>query len=439
MAERAPTGVATRDRARVGDLPLRVALFAEQGHPRNPFRSGVTRLTEHLVRGCRRRGVELDYFTYHPEGGTDPDGCIRWHRTVPRLGIRLHGLEVDALDLIPLTNPRLRDAAAGRTYDVVLATSPGIGTQGQLLARRLGIPFAAVYTTDLPNYAEALVAGPGTGNGARAGAGRGSDRPTSRGLLARLAGLGAWRYLAWLYRRRRTDLVLVPTENARRDFVAHVPARAQVLGRGADTLSFPEVREDRRAPGEPVRLLYVGRVDYGEKNLAVLEHVLERLPGVELTVVGDGDDLDLMQTRLAGPAAEGRVRFTGRVRDADRLRALYLSSDVFVFPSIYDTLGQVVLEAQKAGLPVVVRDRGGPPELVRDRVTGFVTSDDEAFVDRVSDLVDDVGLRRAMGRAARGHADALPGWTDIIDDLLDRLAGLARRDGVPRETRGSVA
>jgi glycosyltransferase involved in cell wall biosynthesis len=122
------------------------------------------------------------------------------------------------------------------------------------------------------------------------------------------------------------------------------------------------------------------------------------------------------------------VELTGRVDDTERLVSLYRSSDVFVFPSLYDTLGQVVLEAQRAGLPVVVRDQGGPPELVRHGETGFVTPDDATFVQRVEELVSDEELRRRMGRAARDHAESLPGWSDVIADLVGRLRALACGD-----------
>ncbi|MBW3533818.1 MAG: glycosyltransferase [Gemmatimonadetes bacterium] len=388
-------------------VPARIALFAEQGHPDGAFKSGVTRLTGHLVDACRRRGRVLDYFTYHGRGGTLRDGPVRYHTAVPRVPVTFHGLRVDALDVVPLLNRRFRDAAAGRDYDVVLATSPGIGTQAQLLARRRGIPFAAIYTTDLPHYAEALV-------GARPG-------------LGRLARAGAWRYLAWLYDRSRTDLVLVPTEEVRRALTDRVDAEAIVLGRGADTLPFPTVERPRR---ERPRLLYVGRIDYGQKNLGVLEEVVRRVGDrAELWVVGDGDDLPLMRERLAAGVDAGCVRFTGRVDDRDRLMRLYLDADVFVFPSLFDTLGQVVLEAQRAGLPVVVRDRGGPPELVRPGESGFVAPDDEAFVERIVELVDGPQRRVRMGRAARAHAESLPGWDDVTAQLLGHLDGLARDAG----------
>jgi glycosyltransferase involved in cell wall biosynthesis len=392
--------------------PLRVALFAEQGHPEGSFRSGVTRLTDNLVQRCMERGdVTLEFFTYHQHAGTDGVPPLRYHRVTPRMPAAFHGLHVDALDIAPFANPRFVDAARGCPFDVVLGTSPGIGTQGQLLARARGVPFAAVYTTDLPHYAESLVrAGLGPGPGAD--------------LAGAAAGKLAWRYLRWLYGRRRTDLVLLPTEAARREFLAVVDASTAVLGRGADTLAFPEVQ---RSVGGPVKLLYVGRIDYGQKNLGVLEQVLRSVPGTVLWVVGDGDDLPLMRRRLVEEERAGRVVFTGRVDDPARLTEIYLSADVFVFPSLFDTLGQVVLEAQRAGLPVVVRDRGGPPELVVAGRTGFVSEDDRAFARDVSALVADPELRRTMGRSAKAHADALPTWSRVTDRLVEHLEALATR------------
>jgi glycosyltransferase involved in cell wall biosynthesis len=395
-------------------LPLRVALFAEQGHPSGSFRSGVTRLTDRIVKGCAERRVPLDFYTYHERAGSDLVGSIRYVRVEPRVAAEFHGLRVDALDILPFMNPRLDRAAEGYPYDVVVSTSPGIGTQGQLLARRLGIPFVALHTTDLPHYASALVHDlMGTLPGARA--------------VAELARWGARSYLHWLYDRERTDLVLVPTHAARRDLLAHVHARVEVLGRGADTLSFPHFDRPRRAVA---RLLYVGRIDYGQKNLAVLERLLRELDEVELWAVGGGDDLTLMHQRLADFIGAGRVHLTGRIDDAERLRSIYESADVFVFPSIYDTLGQVVIEAQRAGLPVVVSDRGGPAELVRHAESGFVTEDADAFVRRVRELAGDPGLRARMGRAAKAHADALTTWDDVIARLLDGLERLVRPESI---------
>jgi glycosyltransferase involved in cell wall biosynthesis len=74
-----------------------------------------------------------------------------------------------------------------------------------------------------------------------------------------------------------------------------------------------------------------------------------------------------------------------------------------VFPSTTDTFGNVIIEAQAAGLPAIVSDEGGPRELVTDGVNGFVTKARDAvdFAKAVRRLIDDDGLRKEMGAAAR--------------------------------------
>ena len=63
-------------------------------------------------------------------------------------------------------------------------------------------------------------------------------------------------------------------------------------------------------------------------------------------------------------------------RKGTELAALYASCDLFVFPSTTDTLGQVVMESQASGLPVIVTDQGGPKEIVQDGQTGYVLEAD---------------------------------------------------------------
>jgi glycosyltransferase involved in cell wall biosynthesis len=95
------------------------------------------------------------------------------------------------------------------------------------------------------------------------------------------------------------------------------------------------------------------------------------------------------------------TRFLG-FRYGEELSRLYASSDVFVFPSVTDTLGQVVMESQASGLPVLVSDQGGPKEVVEDGRTGFVLSAEEpgAWVERLVPLCSNAAQRRVMGAEA---------------------------------------
>ena len=121
---------------------------------------------------------------------------------------------------------------------------------------------------------------------------------------------------------------------------------------------------------QPHRLLYCGRISL-EKNLPLLAESFKllcaRRGDTALVVAGDGPYLATLKETLAGLPAY----FLGCQVDA-QLATLYASSDLLVFPSRTDTLGQVVMEAQASGLPALVSNEGGPAEIVQDQVTGLV-------------------------------------------------------------------
>jgi glycosyltransferase involved in cell wall biosynthesis len=96
--------------------------------------------------------------------------------------------------------------------------------------------------------------------------------------------------------------------------------------------------------------------------------------------------------------------FTGYLA-GEELAEVYASCDLFVFPSTTDTFGNVVLEAQASGLPVVVTDSGGPQENVINGETGVIVpgDDEEGLCNAINLLLADPDRLRKMGRAARNH------------------------------------
>ena len=153
--------------------------------------------------------------------------------------------------------------------------------------------------------------------------------------------------------------------------------------------------------GEGLKVLYVGRISK-EKNvpflLKVWERYKERRPesDAELVLVGEGAlRHDKRFTRLDG------IVFTGPVIGED-LSRLYASSDLFVFPSVTDTLGQVVMEAQASGVCCLVSDRGGPQSIVnyRGNPGGLVVKADDltAWADALESLLENATLRRHFGQ-----------------------------------------
>jgi glycosyltransferase involved in cell wall biosynthesis len=148
----------------------------------------------------------------------------------------------------------------------------------------------------------------------------------------------------------------------------------------------------------------VGRVSR-EKNLELLADAFMEVAGgaapAQLVIIGDGPYGNELRKKLAGYP----VIFTGFLK-GENLAAAYASSDVFVFPSTTDTFGNVVLEAQASGLPVIVSDSGGPRELMLDGVTGLVIRADsrEELVAAMRSMLRNPAMTARMGENARSFA-----------------------------------
>ena len=176
--------------------------------------------------------------------------------------------------------------------------------------------------------------------------------------------------------------------------------------------------QESRSVRETRQILFCGRVSV-EKNLPLLVEAFKRLcllrRDTALVVAGDGPYMQTMKRELQGLPAY----FLGFQNDA-QLAPLYASADLFVFPSRTDTAGNVVLEAQASGLPVVVADTGGPRESVLPGRTGLVVSGEEpeTWVAAVASLVRRSDQRRQFSIAARAYASSRS-WSEALAPLYD--------------------
>lgn len=215
----------------------------------------------------------------------------------------------------------------------------------------------------------------------------------------------AWSYMQWLY--GQVDTVFVNSEQYRKCWIdrGFAPEKLKILPRGLDTDLFQPARRDPAswqrfgANGSGVRLLYVGRISR-EKDLDVLAAAYDKVRAagqpVQLFLVGHGPYSEELATALPDAVFLGYL--TG-----EPLAIAYASADIFVFPSTTDTFGNVVIEAQASGLPVIVSDVGGPKELVEDGVNGLVTKahDVEDVARAITLLASDQKMRTRMGEKAR--------------------------------------
>jgi len=265
------------------------------------------------------------------------------------------------------------------------ATPGPIGLAALAIARILKLPICGTYHTQLPQYAQFL-----TGDDA----------------MAELT----WKFVVWYY--DQMDLIYAPSEDTRQELIARGinGDKIALYPRGIDTERFsPEKRngffEQSYGVTAPAKLLYVGRISK-EKNLAVLGDAFRllyaRQAQAHLVIVGDGPYLNEMKAQLR----DLPCTFTGALAGEDLAKA-YASADIFVFPSMTDTFGNVVLEAQASGLPVVVSDQGGPCEnMLPDRTGRVVPGNDvEALAAALTDILSNPRQRQAMGRAARRYME----------------------------------
>ncbi|MFL6539272.1 MAG: glycosyltransferase [Chthoniobacterales bacterium] len=268
-----------------------------------------------------------------------------------------------------------------RFTEIIISTPGPIGLTGLLAAKMLNLRKTGIYHTDFPEYIRIL---------------------TEDSFLENLG----WTYMRWLYGQQ--DTVFVNSEQYRRSWIEKgiEPEKLQILPRGLDTELFrPDKRDENfwdrfgKIGAKEVRLLYVGRVSK-EKDLEILASSYRQLRDsdlpVRLYIVGDGPYAEAMAALLPDAA------FTGYLSGED-LAMAYASADLFVFPSTTDTFGNVIIEAQASGLPVIVSDAGGPQELVEHNVDGLVTKarDAEDFGRAIRRLASDAALRKKMGARAR--------------------------------------
>jgi len=287
--------------------------------------------------------------------------------------------ELQKLSFPPIL--RMLDYIQREGFTEIIISTPGpIGLTALAAAKMLNLQTSGIYHTDFPQYIRIL---------------------TDDSFLESVA----WNYMHWFY--GQLDSVFVNSEEYRRSWIARgfAPEKLKILPRGLDTTLFsPEHRDPAfwQKFGEhngAVHLLYVGRISK-EKNLDVLAQAYRQLRDeglpVQLYLVGDGPYLQALHEAMP------EAIFTGYLRGKE-LAAAYASADVFVFPSTTDTFGNVVIEAQASGVPVIVSDTGGPKELVEENVNGVVTKshDVEDLARAIRDLVNDKRKRHQMSRQAR--------------------------------------
>ncbi|WP_447979703.1 glycosyltransferase family 4 protein [Candidatus Nitrospira bockiana] len=257
------------------------------------------------------------------------------------------------------------------------------------------------------------------------------SNPLNRSLATRL-----------LYRRLFDRVIVTGSELTRRALVERDglrPERVAAFPIGVDVGLF--------CPGVPQRNLRVDLgLDAGHRLVGIVSYLrkykghvylvdaaarlLARRRDVTFVIVGEGPEEADIRARIAQHGIEEGVKVMGFRPD---LLDVFRSLDVFVIPTIEaDTIPQVLMQALALGLPVVSTPVGSIPDVVHDGVTGLLVPPRDAagLAAAIERLLDDDGLRRALGAA--GHALVRDRYSlDAMLDLLEEVyRGVVRNVGV---------
>ena len=378
---------------------MRYALVTETWPPEI---NGVALTVQALAHGLLARGHAVEVVRprqpgdCHDPAGERSDGALATLLVRGAALPRYPGLRFG----LPAMRALGRHWRQSRPDAVYVATEGPLGWSAARVAARLGIPVATGLHTRFDQYM------------------RDYGMPWLEGTA-----------LAWMRRfHNRADATLVPTLELARFLRAHGFERVVRLARAVDTAQLSPERRDEAlratwgaGPDTPIAI-HVGRIA-PEKNLALAVRAFRAIgrqrPDARFVWVGDG------------PARDALARenpdfiFCGVKRGAELARH-FASGDLFLFPSLSETFGNVTLESMASGLATVAFDTGAAREHLQHQVHGALVADESGFIDEAVRLAGDHDRLRAMGRAARAAVLKLrPEQVAAEFDAL--LAGLARQ------------
>lgn len=190
-----------------------------------------------------------------------------------------------------------------------------------------------------------------------------------------------------------------------------------VIPNGVDAAMYGKASGPESTVG-PVRLLFVGRLAK-QKNLEFLLRELSTLrqeipTPFELHLAGGGPQERHLRTLASQLGLEPHIIWHGYL-DRQRIIALYGECDIFVFPSCFEGMPNVVLEAMASGLPVLASDIMGTNELVVHGETGYLfpPGDSKAFRLRLVDLLTNPRIARRMGESGRARVIQEYSWESV--------------------------
>ncbi len=384
---------------------LRVA-FVTETYP--PEVNGVANTAVRFVEGLRERNHEIQLVRPRQSRTDQAETTAGLHEVLMR------GLPIprySALKMgLPAKQALVRMWSRHRPDIVHIVTEGPLGWSALQAALKLRIPVSSDFRTNFHAY-------------------------------SRHYGVGWLRKPIAAYLRKfhnRTLLTMVPTESMRSELAASGFRNLRVVARGVDTGLFTPARRSQAlraswgvAPQEPV-ILHVGRLA-PEKNLGPVitayECVRRTKARAKLVFVGDGPARDGLRARCPDAIYAG-------MRTGADLATHYASGDVFLFPSLTETFGNVTVEAMASGLAVVAYDYAAAAEHIDHNRSGLLAryDDTDDFVLQAVALTEDRPRIRGFGERARQTAETLA-WGRVVEQFETLLLAVTGAQSEPLGAR----
>lgn len=289
-----------------------------------------------------------------------------------------------------------------------IATEGPLGWSAMAAARKLGIPVLAGFHTNFHSY-------------------------------SRHYGIGWLKKPIHAYLRKfhnQARMTVVPSRDLCDDLTRQGYRNIEVLARGVDGDLFSpghrsaEMRRQWGVDDSGLAVIHVGRVA-PEKNLDLLIRAFEAIerirPDAKLVIVGDGP------ASVALQASHPRFIHAGPRTGLDLARH-YASADLFLFPSLTETFGNVLLEAMASGLAVLGFDYAAAAEHIRHGENGYKAAfgNEDDFIKQACRLASQSALARQLGERARESAKAVS-WSSVFDRLENIYMQLVRESELNQE------
>jgi glycosyltransferase involved in cell wall biosynthesis len=362
---------------------MKIAIVTDTYFPRI---NGVSVSIDTFAGEYRKLGHEVYIIAPHYPGYRDKDGRV--------IRIKSHYMFFDPADRLsnpwlPSSSRTIKKKILSRKFDIIHTQTPfSLGISAMVWANKIKCPVIHTYHTLFESYVHYLKFVP---------------QQISVQLARRIS--------RWYC--NRMDLVVAPTRRMKTlltEYKVRKPIEVVPTGIKLEMPACKAVRSYlKKYPGLSVKrnLLFMGRLER-EKNIDFLFYVLKKLlkerDDVKLVLAGSGMDASRLKALVKAMGLSKNVLFLGSYKDADRI-CILSTAELFVFSSLTETQGLVVLEALSSGLPVVAVNKMGVAEVMEGNRGGILTElNVDAFAKAVNRMLDDKVFYAKKKKEACAHA-----------------------------------